>query len=123
MEVPSKARSAWSKNSRFHFDIWLGWISNRVARSARLWRSLSASIATVALNVTLNFRRVRFYWFFICSLKYTNLTNGPIFGEYYIFIEYHITIIICLRVIPLKIVMQNSYPNNCAYSKIRNDDG
>jgi len=41
-----------------------GWDgSNRVARSARLWRSLSASIATVALNVTLNFRRVRFIGF------------------------------------------------------------
>jgi hypothetical protein len=60
VEVPSNARSALSKNSRFHFDIWLGWTSKRVARSARLWRSLRASMATVALNLALNFRRVRF---------------------------------------------------------------
>lgn len=38
-------------------------------------------MATVALNLALNFLLVRFM--IIDFLKYTNLTNGPGFGEYY----------------------------------------
>jgi hypothetical protein len=49
-----------SMNSRFHAEIWFGWISNFFASVSMDERSFSASRQTFVLKLAVNLRRVDF---------------------------------------------------------------
>src|SRR5690606_82314 len=53
--VPSKTPAACSANCFFHWPIWAGATSKRMASSAIVWFSFTASRATCALNAGVNF--------------------------------------------------------------------
>lgn len=52
----SKTIEGFSRNSCFHWEIWLGWTSNLAASSDSVSLSFNASIATLALKLELNLR-------------------------------------------------------------------
>jgi hypothetical protein len=53
---PLNARSAFSRNSRFHVEIWLGWTSNRVASSERVCCSCFSNFLKLNLHRYISYK-------------------------------------------------------------------